>query len=73
MADLTSLEQDPKNFWHRLCREPLLPDEGLAKAEEWNRKVVELDPKDKDALYTLGVIPWTEFVSADREARDSWG
>jgi len=39
------------------------------KAQEWSRKVVELDPKDKGALYTLGVIPWIQFVAADREAR----
>src|SRR5882724_10470600 len=38
------------------------------KAEEWSRKVVEIDPKDKGALYTLGVIPWIQFVAADREA-----
>jgi len=39
------------------------------KAQEWSKKVVELDPKDKGALYTLGVIPWIQFVAADREAR----
>jgi tetratricopeptide (TPR) repeat protein len=39
------------------------------KAEEWNRKVIELDPKNKEAYYTLGVIPWTEFIGPDREAR----
>jgi tetratricopeptide (TPR) repeat protein len=41
----------------------------FAKAEEWSRKVVALDPKNKEAFYTLGVIPWTEFVAPDREAR----
>jgi len=39
------------------------------KAEEWNRKVTELDPKNKEAYYTLGVIPWTDFIAPDREAR----
>jgi len=39
------------------------------KAEEWNKKVIELDPKNKEAYYTLGVIPWTEFIGPDREAR----
>ncbi len=39
------------------------------KAEEWNRKVVELDPNNKEAYYTLGVIPWTRFLIADRQAR----
>src|SRR5207248_1395668 len=41
------------------------------KAEEWNKKVVELDPKNKEGYYTLGVIAWTQFVPPDREARSS--
>src|ERR1700692_1790690 len=39
------------------------------KAEEWNRKVVALDPNNKEAYYTLGVIPWTRFLTPDRQAR----
>jgi tetratricopeptide (TPR) repeat protein len=39
------------------------------KAEEWNRKVVALDPSNKEAFYTLGVIPWARFLTADRQAR----
>jgi len=39
------------------------------KAEEWNRKVVAIDPNNKEAYYTLGVIPWTRFLSVDRQAR----
>jgi tetratricopeptide (TPR) repeat protein len=39
------------------------------KAEEWSKKVTELDPKNKEAFYTLGVIPWTSFIGPDREAR----
>jgi Tfp pilus assembly protein PilF len=39
------------------------------KAEEWNRKVVALDPNNKEAYYILGVIPWTRFLSVDRQAR----
>jgi len=38
-------------------------------AEEWNKKVTEMDPKNKEAFYTLGVIPWTSFIAPDREAR----
>jgi tetratricopeptide (TPR) repeat protein len=41
----------------------------FTKAEEWNKKVIELDPKNKEAYYTLGVIPWTTFIGPDREAR----
>ena len=39
------------------------------KAEEWNKKVVALDPNNKEAFYTLGVIPWTRFLTVDRQAR----
>jgi tetratricopeptide (TPR) repeat protein len=42
----------------------------LEKAAEWNRKVTELDPKNKEAFYTLGVIPWLQFLTPDREARN---
>jgi len=45
----------------------------MAKAQEWNKKVVELDPKNKEAYYTLGVIPWLEFITPDREARNALG
>jgi tetratricopeptide (TPR) repeat protein len=41
----------------------------FAKAEDWNKKVIAADPKNKEAYYTLGVIAWTEFVPAWREAR----
>jgi tetratricopeptide (TPR) repeat protein len=47
--------------------------ENLAKAEEWNKKVIGIDPKNKEAYYTLGVIPWLEFLTPDREARNSLG
>jgi tetratricopeptide (TPR) repeat protein len=39
----------------------------------WNRKVVQLDPKNKEAYYTLGVIAWTNFLVPDREARAQMG
>ncbi|HEY3837415.1 MAG TPA: hypothetical protein VGL72_12620 [Bryobacteraceae bacterium] len=41
----------------------------LTKAEDWNKKVIALDPKNKEAYYTLGVIYWDEFVTPDRELR----
>jgi len=66
----TVLKSEPKN---------LLATESIASldynmkdfkgAEEWNKKVVALDPNNKAAYYTLGVIAWTEFFAADREAR----
>jgi tetratricopeptide (TPR) repeat protein len=66
----TTLKEEPNN---------LLATEYLAniyyqmkdfpKAQEWSKKVTELDPKNKEAFYTLGVIPWTSFIGPDREAR----
>ena len=66
------LKEEPKN---------LLATESMASlyynmkdfkaAQDWNKKVVEIDPKNKEAYYTLGVIPWTEFIGPDREARNN--
>lgn len=39
------------------------------KAVEWNKKIIELDPNNKEAYYVLGVIAWTNFMIPDREAR----
>jgi len=38
-------------------------------AAAWNKKVIALDPKNKEAYYTLGVLPWQEFLAPDRTAR----
>jgi tetratricopeptide (TPR) repeat protein len=43
------------------------------KAEDWNKKVIAADPKNKEAYYTLGVIAWTQFVPSWREARSLQG
>ena len=65
-----TLEQDPKNLLATAYLASLYYQmKDFPKALEWNKKVVELDPKDKAALYTLGVIPWTQFIAPDREAR----
>jgi tetratricopeptide (TPR) repeat protein len=42
-------------------------------AAEWEHKVIQLDPKNKEAYYTLGVIAWTDFIAPDREARNKMG
>jgi len=44
-----------------------------AQAESWNKKVIQADPKNKEAYYTLGVIAWSEFVPSWREARSTQG
>lgn len=38
------------------------------KAIDWYKKVIAADPKNKEAYYTLGVIAWSDFVPAWREA-----
>jgi tetratricopeptide (TPR) repeat protein len=43
------------------------------KAEDWNKKVIAADPKNKEAYYTLGVIAWTQFVPSWREGRSLQG
>lgn len=43
----------------------------FVKAEDWNRKILQMDPKNKEAYYVLGVIAWTNFVQPDREARSA--
>ena len=45
----------------------------MASAMDWNKKVIELDPKNKEAYYTLGVIPWLEFLPAQHDARNTLG
>jgi Tfp pilus assembly protein PilF len=78
------LKDDPNNvlatesiasLYFNLGNDKANPDSAanLAKAEEWNKKVIALDPKNKDAYYTLGVIPWLEFLTPDREARNADG
>lgn len=32
----------------------------LDKAEEWQKKVLAVDPRDAEAAYTIGVIDWTK-------------
>lgn len=32
----------------------------LDQAEEWQKKVLDVDPKDPEAAYTVGVIDWTK-------------
>jgi tetratricopeptide (TPR) repeat protein len=44
-----------------------------AMAEDWNKKVIAMDPKNKEAYYTLGVIAWTQFVPSWREGRSTQG
>jgi tetratricopeptide (TPR) repeat protein len=42
----------------------------LDDAAEWNKKLIAIDPENKAAYYTLGVIAWTQWLVPDREARN---
>ena len=42
----------------------------LDDAKDWNKKSITLNPQNKDAYYTLGVIAWTQWLVPDREARN---
>jgi tetratricopeptide (TPR) repeat protein len=45
----------------------------LDDAKEWNKKLIALNPQNKDAFYTLGVIAWTQWLVPQREARNKMG
>jgi tetratricopeptide (TPR) repeat protein len=41
----------------------------LDEAKDWNKRLVVINPENKEAYYTLGVIAWTQWLAPDREAR----
>jgi len=43
--------------------------EKFEEASKWNHKVIEVDPKNKEAYYTLGVIAWSKWYPALMTAR----
>ncbi|MEX2260824.1 MAG: tetratricopeptide repeat protein [Bryobacteraceae bacterium] len=45
----------------------------LDEADEWNRKLIALNPQNKEAFYTLGVIAWTKTFQPRMEARAKMG
>ena len=45
----------------------------LDKAAEWYLKLVAVDPADKEAFYSLGVISWAKFYPVWMAARGSLG
>jgi tetratricopeptide (TPR) repeat protein len=50
----------------------LPPDKKIAKldeAAEWYKKLIAVDPKNKEAFYSLGVIAWAKWYPADMTAR----
>jgi tetratricopeptide (TPR) repeat protein len=50
----------------------LPPDKKLEKLDEaakWYKKLIEADPKNKEAYYSLGVISWAKWYPQDMTAR----
>jgi tetratricopeptide (TPR) repeat protein len=50
----------------------LPPDKKLEKLDEaakWYKKLIDADPKNKEAYYSLGVISWAKWYPADMTAR----
>jgi Tfp pilus assembly protein PilF len=45
----------------------------MDEAVEWNKKLIAINPQNKDAYYTLGVIAWTQWLVPQREARNKVG
>jgi tetratricopeptide (TPR) repeat protein len=45
----------------------------LDEAREWNQKLVAVDPKNKEANYSLGVIAWAKWYPALMTARAKMG
>ena len=68
------LTQDPKNELAVASIASLLfSEKKLDEANEWNLKLISLNPKSKEAYYTLGVIAWTKALVSDGEARAKLG
>ena len=64
------LKDDPKNKLATMDMANMYYQmKDFPKAQDWNQKVIAIDPMNKEAYYTLGVIAWTQFVAPDREAR----
>jgi Tfp pilus assembly protein PilF len=68
------LQQDPKNSLAIASIASLYFNEKkLDDAKKWNERLISVDPKNKEAYYTLGVIAWTKALVADGEARAKLG
>jgi Tfp pilus assembly protein PilF len=64
------LDQDPKNEVATASIASLLFNQKkLDEAKTWYQKLIQLNPKNKEAYYTLGVITWTKTFAPRMEAR----
>jgi tetratricopeptide (TPR) repeat protein len=68
------LQQDPKNTVAIASIASLyFHQKKFDEAEEWNKKLIAVDPSNKEAYYTLGVIAWTRSFQTRMEARAKLG
>jgi tetratricopeptide (TPR) repeat protein len=51
----------------------LFNEKKLDEANQWYQKLIALNPKNKEAYYTLGVIAWTKALVTNGEARAKMG
>jgi tetratricopeptide (TPR) repeat protein len=68
------LDQDPKNEVAIASIAMLLfQQKKMDEAEQWNKKLISLNPQNKEAQYTLGVIAWTKTFAPRMEIRAKLG
>jgi Tfp pilus assembly protein PilF len=68
------LKLDPKNEVATASIAALrLNQKELDEAKDWNKRLIDINPQNKEPYYTLGVIAWTQWLVPDREARNSLG
>ena len=66
------LQKDPKNLPATDSMASIyLQMRDLPKATDWVHRVLMLNPGNKAALTTIGLIAWLEFTDKDREARQT--
>ncbi len=68
------LRQDPKNELATASIASLyFNQKKTPEAKEWYTKLITLNPKNKEAHYTMGVIAWTEWYKPYMEAKAKLG
>jgi Tfp pilus assembly protein PilF len=68
------VEQDPQNEVATASIATLyFHQKKLDEAQKWYEKLVEINPQNKEAHYTLGVIAWTKTFQPRAEARAKLG
>jgi tetratricopeptide (TPR) repeat protein len=60
-SDVNSMKQIAGIYFNIANRSnPTQWEQDLNNAEDWQKKVLDVDPKDPEAAYTVGVIDWTK-------------